>query len=90
MEQINLEKVYDAVSAFTGWLWGIPILIVLIGGGVVITFLIGGVQFTRFGFIMKHTLLSLFDKEEQARKRALGVSPAQAVTAALDSVVTRC
>ena len=34
MEQINLEKVYDAVSAFTGWLWGIPILIVLIGGGV--------------------------------------------------------
>ena len=70
MEQINPEKIYDAVSAFTGWLWGIPILIVLIGGGVVITFLIGGVQFTRFGFIMKHTLLSLFDKEEQARKRA--------------------
>ena len=87
MEQINPEKIYDAVSAFTGWLWGIPILIVLIGGGVVITFLIGGVQFTRFGFIMKHTLLSLFDKEEQARKRALGVSPAQAVTAALGTTI---
>lgn len=87
MGQFDFAKIYEIASDFTGWLWGIPILIVLIGGGILITLIIGGVQFTRFGFIMKHTLFSLFDRQEQARKRALGISPAQAVTAALGTTI---
>ena len=82
-----MAQIYNAVSEFTGWLWGIPILIILIGGGILMTIVIGGIQFTKFGFIMKHTLFSLFDKEEQQRKRALGISPAQAVTAALGTTI---
>ena len=87
MGQFDFAKIYEIASDFTGWLWGIPILIVLIGGGILITLIVGGVQFTRFGFIMKHTLFSLFDRQEQARKRALGISPAQAVTAALGTTI---
>lgn len=36
---------------------------------------------------MKNTVGTLFDKEEQERKKALGVSPFQAVTAALGSTI---
>ena len=63
-----LQGVYGFVNAVVDWVWGIPILIVLVGGGIILTFVIGGVQFRHFGFIMKSTVGSLFDKEEQARK----------------------
>lgn len=82
-----LSSVYNAVSAFTNWLWGIPILLILVGGGIILTVIIGGIQFTKFGFIMRNTLGSLFDREEQRRKKALGVSPAQAVIAALGTTI---
>ncbi|WP_251444736.1 alanine/glycine:cation symporter family protein [Vermiculatibacterium agrestimuris] len=82
-----LQGVYGFVNAVVDWVWGLPILIVLVGGGIILTFVIGGVQFRHFGFIMKSTVGSLFDKEEQARKKAAGISPFQAVTAALGSTI---
>lgn len=82
-----MEAVYNLINDFTNWLWGIPILIVLVGGGIILTMLIGGAQFTRFGFILKNTLGTLFDKEIQNSKKAVGVTPAQAVVAALGGTV---
>ena len=77
----------NAISNFTNWLWGIPILILLVGGGIIIAFLVKGIQFRKFGFIWRNTMGGLFDKEEQAKKKALGVSPFQALTAALGATV---
>ena len=82
-----LSTIYNAISAFTDWLWGIPILLILVGGGIVLTVIIGGIQFTKFPFIMKQTMGSLFNREEQRRKRELGISPAQAVIAALGTTI---
>ncbi len=82
-----ISSFIDAVGAFVGWLWGIPVLILLIGGGILLTIAIGGVQFTRLGFIFKHTVGALFDKEEQEKKKAAGVSPVQAVVAALAGTI---
>lgn len=65
-----MQSIYNAIGAFVGWYWGIPILIILIGGGIALTAIIGGVQFSRLGFIFKHTLGTIFNKEEQARKKA--------------------
>ena len=81
------HSIYEVINAIVGWVWGIPILIVLVGGGIILTCIIGGAQFLHFGFIMKNTLGSIFDKEEQARRKAAGVSPYQAVTAALGSTI---
>ena len=81
------HALYEIINAIVGWVWGIPILILLVGGGIVLTCVIGGVQFRHFGFIMKNTVGTLFNKEEQARKKAAGVSPFQAVTAALGSTI---
>ena len=82
-----MEAIFGFINAVTGWIWGIPILVLLVGGGLILTVVIGGIQFSRFGFIMKNTAGTMFDKEEQARKKALGVSPFQAVTAALGSTI---
>lgn len=85
--QNAISTVYSVLSTFTNWLWGLPILILLVGGGIILTVIIGGVQFLHIGFIFKKTVGSLFDKEEQARKKAAGVTPFQALTAALGATV---
>ena len=82
-----LTAIYNALSALNSFLWGIPILVVLVGGGIVLTFFIGGVQFRRFGFIMKNTVGTLFDRERQRELKAKGVTPFQAVTAALSGTI---
>ena len=38
-----MQSIYNAIEAFVGWYWGIPILIILIGGGIALTAIIGGV-----------------------------------------------
>ncbi len=82
-----LMKLYEAIGAFTGWLWGIPILIVLIGGGIALTIIIGGVQFTRARFIFKNTIGSAFDKESKKNKKDDSISPLQGMIAALSATV---
>lgn len=82
-----MSAIYDLISSFTNWLWGIPILILLVGGGVILSVIIGGVQFLNLGFIFKKTVGTLFDKEEQAKKKAAGITPFQALTAALGATV---
>ena len=80
-------KIYELISAFTDWVWGIPLLILLVGGGILLTVIIGGVQFRHLGIVWKSTVATLFDKELQAKKKAEGVSPFQALTAALGATV---
>ena len=36
--------IYNAVLAFNSWIWGILILIILIGGGLYLSFITGFVQ----------------------------------------------
>ena len=87
MRKAMLQQIYSGIVTFSDWLWGIPILILLIVGGVVLTFVIGGIQFTKLGFILKHTIGELFNKEDQARKKAGGITPFQSFTAALGATV---
>lgn len=81
------SSIYNVIAAITNWIWGLPVLILLVGGGIIISAIIGCIQLRRFGFIMKNTIGSLANKEEQAKKKAAGVSPFQAVTAALGGTV---
>lgn len=82
-----LINIYEVINTFTNWLWGVPILIILVGGGIALAIIIGGVQFTRLGFIFKNTLGTLFDKKEQADKKAAGISPVQGMVAAVSATV---
>ena len=55
--------IYNAVLAFNSWIWGIPILIILIGGGLYLSFITGFVQVRHFPTIIKSTVCSMFNKE---------------------------
>jgi len=78
-----MDALLKAILAFTNWLWGIPMLLVIVGGGAWMTVRLGFIQFTKLGFILKHTIgKSLGEKGEEGK-----FSGWQAVTGALASTL---
>ena len=78
-----MDNVLNSISAFSDWLWGIPMLIFLVGAGIVLTVRTGFVQFRHFWYIMGQTLGSIFKKG----KGEGTVSPFQAAATALACTV---
>jgi AGCS family alanine or glycine:cation symporter len=66
-----------------GYVWGLPMIILLIGTGLLLTVLTGGVQFRYLPFALKEVLGKLFQKGTAPGD----VSPFQAVATALASTV---
>ena len=78
-----MEAFLGIVSAISNWLWGIPLLVLLGGGGLLLTVYLGFFQFRYFPFIMGQTFGKIFAKPEGEGT----VSPFQAATTALASTV---
>ncbi|MCC5912446.1 MAG: sodium:alanine symporter family protein [Clostridiaceae bacterium] len=78
-----MEAFLNFIAVLTGWVWGPPMLILLVGGGLFFTFILKFFQFRYFGYILKQTAGSIFKKPEGEGT----VTPFQAVTAALASTV---
>lgn len=78
-----MEAFLGLVSAISNWLWGIPLLVLLGGGGLLLTVYLGFFQFKYFPFIMGQTFGKIFAKPEGEGT----VSPFQAATTALASTV---
>jgi AGCS family alanine or glycine:cation symporter len=66
-----------------GYVWGLPIIVLLIGTGLLLTVLTGGVQFRYLGFALREVLGKVLQKGTAAGS----VSPFQAVSTALASTV---
>ena len=73
----------QAIINFSNWLWGTPMLIILAGGGLFLTFRLGFFQFRYLGYIWKQTFGKMFHKSEDKN----AISPFQAATAALASTI---
>lgn len=80
MQQI----VADINGAINNVVWGIPMLVLLIGAGLFLSFRTKFVQFRKFGAAMRETLGKVFHKH-QAGEGA--VTPFQAMTTALAATV---
>ncbi len=76
-----VAKINDAIN---GVVWGIPMLVLLVGAGLFLCILTGFIQFRRFGYAMRNTLGKIF-KGHTAGKGE--VTPFQAVTTALAATV---
>lgn len=76
--------IYNAISAFTTWAWSLPVLIILIGGGLWLTFALDFVQIRHFSAMMKETIGGTFKKSESGTGK---ISSFQALTAALAAVL---
>lgn len=50
-----LQAILDAIVAFGNWFWGIPILILIGGGGLFLSAYLGFPQIRHFGYAMKST-----------------------------------
>lgn len=75
----NVNKVLN------GFAWGPIMLILLVGTGIYLTIRTGCIQVRRFGYIMRHTVGTLFHKSD--RDHGDNLSPFQAVTTALAGTV---
>ncbi len=81
MEIIN--KVNTAVNNVV---WGPIMLALLIGAGLVFSFILGFPQFRKFGYIMKNTIFGIFSKQQHTSDEA-GVTPFQAVATAMAGTI---
>lgn len=79
--EATITQINDAIN---GVVWGPPMLILLIGAGLILVFVTGFVIYRRFGFVMKNTFGKIFDKSHST---ADGITPFQAVSTALAATV---
>lgn len=75
--------IYNAISAFADWAWGVPMLIWLVGGGIVLSIATGFVQIRRLGYCLKHTIVSSLKE----KKKSENISGLQAVLSALSGTI---
>ena len=75
--------ILKAIASFTNWVWWIPMLVWLVGGGVFLTFRLHFIQFRKLGFILKNTIGRSFSRNKDRNM----VSGFKAVTGALASTL---
>ena len=80
-----LDVITSINSKINGFVWGPIMLALLVGTGVYLTFRTGWIQVRWFGYILKHTVGTLFRKSEKDHGNNL--TPFQAVTTALAGTV---
>ena len=79
-----MEFIMNIMNKFNGFFWGWPILIALLGGGIIITFRTNFVQLRYLPFILKQTFGKMFASDVGGEG---SVSPFQAASAALASSI---
>lgn len=79
-----MDKILAINKMIGDIVWGPPMLILLLGTGVLLSFVTGFIVIRKFGFIMKSTLFKMFSKERDGEGE---VSAFQAVSTALAATV---
>ena len=67
--------------------WGLPMIILMIGTGIFLTVLTRGTMFTRFSIMLRYTARTLFRKDDKAAQEEGAITPFQAVCTALAATV---
>ena len=65
------DAIYDFMMVVANWFWGMPVLVILIGGGLYLTICTDFVQFKHFGTAMKVTIGKSFGLDSDWAYRAL-------------------
>jgi alanine or glycine:cation symporter, AGCS family len=77
------ELITSANAFINGYVWGWPMIVLLVGTGLLLTIVTGGLQFRYLGFALREVLGKINQKSTAAGE----VSPFQAVATALASTV---
>ena len=81
-----MEFISKINAAVNNIVWGPIMLTLLIGTGLFLTILTKAVQFRKFGYMMKKTILGVFSKNQHTKDES-GVSPFQAVATAMAGTI---
>ncbi|MBP3336942.1 MAG: sodium:alanine symporter family protein [Clostridia bacterium] len=81
-----MEIITKINAELNGIVWGPIMLTFLIGVGIFLSVITGGMQFRKFGYIMKKTILGVFSKNHH-EKDGSGVSSFQAVATAMAGTI---
>lgn len=73
-------------AKINGIVWGPIMLTLLIGTGLFLSIITGFLQFRKFGYTMKNTILAVFSKNQHEKDKS-GVSPFQAVATAMAGTI---
>ncbi len=79
-----MATVQNYLGLASDWLWGIPLIVLVVGSGIILTLITGFIIYRRFGFVMKNTFGKMFDKTAAEEG---GITPFQAVATALAATV---
>lgn len=83
-----MKAIMDFISKLNdNVIWGLPMVILMIGTGIFLIVLTKGVIFTKFNVVMRYTTKTLFQKKNKAELEAGAISPFQAVCTALAATV---
>lgn len=82
-----METLIAANDMVNRIVWGAPVLALLMGIGLLLTIRTRGMQFRRFGQVMKHTLGKVFDPSARVPVHPGEMTPFQAMTTALAGTV---
>lgn len=80
-----MQYIMNLMISFANWLWGIPILIIIGGGGIYFTLRLGFVQIRHFPYICTQTFGKMFQKKDPDNPDA--ITPFAAAASALASSI---
>ena len=81
-----MDKIMAINSTVNGIVWGIPMLILIVGTGIYMTVKLNFFQFRHFGYAM-NTIGKVLDKSQRVEAQKGAITPMQAVTTALAATV---
>ena len=81
-----MQTIMNINNAINGVVWGPIMLTLLIGTGLLLSVRMGFPQFTKFVYVMKNTIGSMFSSKQRTGDDA-GVSPFQAVATAMAGTI---
>lgn len=72
------------IESFNDFLWGLPLILGIMGTGIYISIRLGGIQFRKLGFALRNTLGKIFEQNDEADG---DISPFSALATALAATV---
>lgn len=72
------------IESFNDFLWGLPLILGIMGTGIYISIRLSGIQFRKLGFALRNTLGKVFEQDDEADG---DISPFSALATALAATV---
>ncbi|MDY3846424.1 MAG: sodium:alanine symporter family protein [Eubacteriales bacterium] len=87
-----MQKIYDILNWIDGKiLWGIPMMIVILGSGILLTVTLRFLQVRKFGFSLDNTIVDsvrqMKKKEKKTKENPNAISPFEAFSTAVSGTV---